>query len=114
MRFKEVLKKYGVTQIELAERMGINRVSVSRLFRDDNDMRASTIEKVAKAIGCTAGELFDDAQNTSSNNNLNNLYGHVEYNGVIYPIRTLEDLEKLNKIIYSDKNNGAGHTRTNA
>ena len=61
MRYKEVLKKYGVTQVELADKLGINRVSVSRLLSDNNDMRASTIIKIAKAIGCTAGELFDDA-----------------------------------------------------
>lgn len=62
MRYKEVLKKYGVTQVELADKLGINRVSVSRLLSDNNDMRASTIIKIANAIGCTAGELFDDAQ----------------------------------------------------
>lgn len=61
MRYKEVLKKYGISQTELADRLGINRVSVSRLLSEKNDMRASTIEKVAKAIGCTSGELFDDA-----------------------------------------------------
>ena len=62
MRYKEVLKKYGVTQVELTDKLGINRVSVSRLLSDNNDMRASTIIKIANAIGCTAGELFDDAQ----------------------------------------------------
>ena len=61
MRYKEVLKKYGISQTELADRLGINRVSVSRLLSEKNDMRASTIEKIAKAIGCTSGELFDDA-----------------------------------------------------
>lgn len=34
MRYKEVLEKYGITQIELAERLGINRVSVSRLLSE--------------------------------------------------------------------------------
>lgn len=60
MRYKEVLKKYGITQIELAEKLGINRVSVSRLLSDNNDMRVSTIMKIANAIGCSAAELFDD------------------------------------------------------
>ncbi|MBQ6201495.1 MAG: helix-turn-helix transcriptional regulator [Prevotella sp.] len=60
MRYKEVLKKYGVTQSELAEKLGINRVSVSRLLSDNNNMRASTILKIANAIGCKAGELFEE------------------------------------------------------
>ena len=50
MRFKDVLNKYGVTQQDLADRMGMNRVSVSRI---------STIEKIANAIGCPVAELFD-------------------------------------------------------
>lgn len=65
MRYKEVLKKYGVTQSELAERLGINRVSVSRLLSDNNDMRASTIAKIANAIGCKAGELFEESEGSS-------------------------------------------------
>lgn len=98
MRFKEVLKQYGITQIELAEKLGINRVSVSRLFSNSNDMRASTIEKVAKAIGCTAGELFDDSlKNGTSGFTPSSLYGHVEYKGTVYTIKTREDLEELIK-----------------
>ena len=59
MRFKDVLNKYGVTQQDLADRMGMNRVSVSRLLSEKNDLRISTIEKMANAIGCPVAELFD-------------------------------------------------------
>lgn len=65
MRYKEVLEKYGLTQIELADRLGINRVSVSRLLSDKNDMRTSTLIKIANAIGCNVGELFDDNSNAT-------------------------------------------------
>lgn len=57
MRFKETLEKYGISQMELADRLGINRVSVSRLLSEKNDIRLSTIEKIAKAIGCNVSEL---------------------------------------------------------
>lgn len=60
MRVKEVLSKYNVTQIELAERLGINRVSVSRLLSDKNDMRISTLQKIANAIGCNVCELLSE------------------------------------------------------
>ena len=59
MRFKDVLNKYGVTQQDLADRMGMNRVSVSRLLSEKNDLRISTIEKIANAIACPVAELFD-------------------------------------------------------
>lgn len=70
MRFKEVLNKYGITQNELAERLGINRVSVSRLFSEKNDMRSSTIIKISEAIGCRAGELYDDYKETDKANKI--------------------------------------------
>ena len=60
MRFKDVLNKYGVTQQDLADRMGMNRVSVSRLLSEKNDLRISTIEKIANAIGCPVAELFGE------------------------------------------------------
>ena len=67
MKFKETLEKYGLTQTDLANRLGINRVSVSRLLSDKNDLRFSTIEKIASAIGCDITELFvkDKKQPTS-------------------------------------------------
>lgn len=57
---KKALKKYGLTQQDLAQRLNINRVSVSRLLSDNNDMRISTLKKIADAIGCSAAELITD------------------------------------------------------
>lgn len=66
MRFKDTLDKYNVTQQTLADRMGMNRVSVTRLLSEKNDLRLSTIEKIANAIGCPVEELFKPIQEKSS------------------------------------------------
>lgn len=58
MHIKEVLKQRGLKQNDLAVRLGINRVSLSRLLSDKNDMRVSTIKKIADAIGCDVTEFF--------------------------------------------------------
>ena len=58
MHIKETLKQRGLTQNELADRLGINRVSLSRLLSDKNDMRFSTIKKIADAIGCDVAGFF--------------------------------------------------------
>ncbi len=58
MHIKDILKQRGLTQNDLAERLGINRVSLSRLLSDKNDMRISTIKKIADAIGCDVTEFF--------------------------------------------------------
>lgn len=64
---KEALKKRELTQIDLAERLGINRVSLSRLLSDKNDMRVSTIKKLANAIGCDVSEFFNPADKADHN-----------------------------------------------
>lgn len=64
---KEALKKRELTQIDLAERLGINRVSLSRLLSDKNDMRVSTIKKLADAIGCDVAEFFCPADKADHN-----------------------------------------------
>ena len=68
LQIKETLKQRGLTQNELAERLGINRVSLSRLLSDKNDMRVSTIKKIADAIGCDVAEFFTPAENEEHNN----------------------------------------------
>lgn len=64
---KEALKKRDLTQIDLAERLGINRVSLSRLLSDKNDMRVSTVKKLADAIGCDVAEFFTPATEADHN-----------------------------------------------
>lgn len=73
MRFKAVLKKYKLTQNDLAERLNINRVSVCRLLADDNDIRLSTIVKIAHAVGCSPAELIDETVESTGDSNTNTL-----------------------------------------
>ena len=67
MYIKETLKKKGLKQNDLADRLGINRVSLSRLLSDKNDMRISTIKKIADAIGCDVAEFFTPAEKEEHN-----------------------------------------------
>ena len=67
LQIKETLKQRGLKQNELAERLGINRVSLSRLLSDKNDMRISTIKKIADAIGCDVSEFFAPEETEDNN-----------------------------------------------
>ena len=67
LQIKEALKKRGLKQNDLAERLGINRVSLSRLLSDKNDMRISTIKKIADAIGCDVSEFFTPEETEDHN-----------------------------------------------
>lgn len=67
LQIKEALKQRGLKQNDLADMLGINRVSLSRLLSDKNDMRMSTIKKIADAIGCDVAEFFTPAQTADHN-----------------------------------------------
>ena len=63
---KDVLKKYGITQIALAERLGINRVSLNATLNNPN-IKLSTLDKIADAIGCDVTEFFSPADTAEHN-----------------------------------------------
>ena len=63
---KDVLKKYGITQIALAERLGINRVSLNATLNNPN-IKLSTLDKIADAIGCDVTEFFKPADTAEHN-----------------------------------------------
>ena len=67
LHIKETLKQKGLTQNDLADRLGINRVSLSRILSNKNDMRVSTIRKIADAIGCDVAEFFAPADTAEHN-----------------------------------------------
>lgn len=94
MKFKETLEKYGLTQTDLANRLGINRVSVSRLLSDKNDLRFSTIEKIAAAIGCEVTELFTNSKRPTAPTN-SDFTALVKSGQSYYSASTLEELKAI-------------------
>lgn len=99
MRFKDVLNKYGVTQQDLADRMGMNRVSVSRLLSEKNDLRISTIEKIANAIGCPVAELFDKQNKEDA---ISDFIALIKQGGELYSASSITEardvLDKLESV----------------
>ena len=99
MRFKDVLNKYGVTQQDLADRMGMNRVSVSRLLSEKNDLRISTIEKIANTIGCPVAELFDKQNKVDA---MSDFIALIKQGGELYSASSITEardvLDKLESV----------------
>ncbi len=48
----------GLTQMQLANRCGIDMAEISRIERGLKDVRVSTIAKVAQGLGVPAGDLL--------------------------------------------------------
>lgn len=57
-RIKEILKEKGIKGVELAEMLGINKITLYRNLRESNDLRISTLEKIATALNVPLWSLL--------------------------------------------------------
>jgi transcriptional regulator with XRE-family HTH domain len=90
-RIKEILKLRGMTMIQLAERLNINRVNLSSSI--NGNPRITTLEKIANILEVDLFELF--AKPVVENV----VTGYLEYNGEIHKIQGLPDLESFVEMI---------------
>jgi len=59
-KIKQVRKRLGMSLAEVGELAGMHREAVARAEHPDTDPRASTITRIAKAMGVPVCKLFDD------------------------------------------------------
>ena len=90
LRVKEILKSRGLTQKDLAIKMNIAEISLSRSLRGKPTFE--TLEKIATALDVQVWELVT----ASTTGEIN---GFVEYRGAIYKIQSREDLQQLNDLV---------------
>ena len=88
-----ILKKAKLSKQDLAKRMGVSRENLYRILNGNPTLQ--NIEKVAEALDVQVWELFSDP----SRPHQNDLNGFVEYQGTIYRISTVDDLEKLLELV---------------
>ena len=58
MQFKQLRKRAGLTQEQVAEKMGVDRTTVSKWDMAINLPRAELLPKIALLYGCEVGELL--------------------------------------------------------
>lgn len=58
MDIKSIIKQKGLTMEDVAERMGISRVTLSQTLSGNPTM--STLQRIADALECKVGEFFLD------------------------------------------------------
>ena len=86
LRIKEILKLKGMTMIQLAEKLEINRVNLSNSINGNPTLKS--LLKIAEILEVDVSELF-------AKPNKNQISGFLEYNGEIYKIESISDIEKL-------------------
>src|SRR5258706_10783210 len=57
-QIRRLFNVLGITQKELAERLGIDEGALSRRLRGDHDMRIDTLSDLARGLGCRIRALL--------------------------------------------------------
>lgn len=65
MRIRKIREDKGLTQSELAKRIGVKPPTISRYESGSNKPSSETLNKIAVALGVDVNMLFDDT--TASN-----------------------------------------------
>ena len=56
-KLKEARKAAGLTQVELSRKTGMSQQDISSIERGDRDPTASTLLKLADALGCKIDDI---------------------------------------------------------
>ena len=62
-RIRELRKRAGLTQIELAERIGLSQGQLSNLENGDRSLSLEWLRRIARALNCAVADLLDDKDN---------------------------------------------------
>ena len=84
LRILDICKQAGITQKELAERIGLSAVGLSKAI--NGNPTKDTLEKIANALNVRITELFDEPTNQN---------GYIELDGTIHKVSSKEDIKKL-------------------
>jgi len=88
MRFRilELCKEAGINQTELADKIGLSRVGLSKAINGNPTI--STLEKIADALGVPVTELFEKS-------NTGDIVGFVKVGDTVHEVKSAEDVRDL-------------------
>lgn len=84
LRILDICKQAGITQKELAERIGLSAVGLSKAI--NGNPTKDTLEKIANALNVRITELFEEPTNIN---------GYIELDGTIHKVSSKEDIKKV-------------------
>nr|DAM29549.1 MAG TPA: Helix-turn-helix XRE-family like protein [Caudoviricetes sp.] len=85
-RILELCKEAGINQTELADKIGLSRVGLSKAINGNPTI--STLEKIADALGVPVTELFEKS-------NTGDIVGFVKVGDTVHEVKSAEDVKEL-------------------
>lgn len=94
-RIKDICQEKGMTQKDLAEKLGITDISLNKTLRGEYP-QLQTLEKIAEKLEVSITELFEKSPKYGT-------IGVIRHNGGTYEINSIADIKKLLSEIESPK-----------
>lgn len=95
LRLKEILGNKGISGKDLAEKVGVTPVSISRIVVGSNFPKPELLLAIAQELDVDVRELFHPTK-TEDGAVLN---GFIEYQGEVYRIRSMADIQRIISLI---------------
>ena len=86
LRIKELCKEKHITMIEIADRIGINAVTLSQSLNGNPTL--SRLQQVADVLGVSVPDLFEKPDSK-------NIFGCLYVNGTPHIVNNKDDIQKL-------------------
>ena len=86
-RIKELCQEQGITQKELAEKMGISDISLNKTLRGEYP-QLQTLEKIANTLNIPITELFEKPTT-------GDIVGFVKVGDTVHEVKSAEDVKNL-------------------
>ena len=106
LRVREICKEKGITMKELAEKIGINPITLTQSINGNPTL--SRLTEVAKILDVDVADLFRKSKPK------NDVHGCIYVNGTAFLVNTFDDLTKLYErlSIENEKLKNAGKSST--
>ena len=88
LRIKEILRERGISVVEFADKLGIERQNVYNVFSKPTWQR---LEQCSAILKIPISDLFEKESSE--------INGYIEYKGAIYRISNLQSFQNLSDII---------------
>lgn len=92
LRIKELLSLSGINGKILADKTGVSQNTISNIVSGKNFPKPELLLKISEVLDVDVRDLFNSTKKTD-----NVLLGHIEFNGEVHKILTINDLETLLK-----------------
>lgn len=86
LKIKQLAKERGYTMVQVAEKLGVNPVSLSSAI--NGNPTVATLEKIANVLGVDVADFFEKDYGVPVIN------GYIEIGGEILKISSVFDLER--------------------